>query len=92
MRSGTGSAARHETDVWAIERVRHVLGEDWPRRWCARFGTLPAFLGWPSSDAAAYAHLIETGLRVNTVAEVPRFRRLTKDLVSRPTGHPTAAY
>jgi hypothetical protein len=45
----------------------------------ARFGTLPPFLGRPSSDAAAYAQHVETGLRLNTVAEVPRFRRLARN-------------
>lgn len=79
MRAGTGSAARHEAGMWAIDRVRHVLGENWPERWYARFGALPAFLDRPGSDAAAYAQLVETGLRVGTVAEVLRFPRLVRD-------------
>jgi hypothetical protein len=40
---------------------------------------LASVLGRPSSDAAAYAQHVETGLRLNTVAEVPRFRRLARD-------------
>ena len=79
VQTGTGSAARHQVGAWAIRRVEHALGDDWPQRWYARFGDLPAFVGRPGSDAAAYAQLVETALRLDTVADVLRFRRLTKD-------------
>ena len=79
LQSGAGSVARHDVGVWAIGRVREALGEDWPQRWYARFGDLPAYLHHPGSDAVAYAQLVATGLRLSAVGDVPRLRRLTKE-------------
>ncbi len=62
-----------------MERVREVLGEDWLRRWVTRHGRLPTFLADPSTDAVAYAELVEIGLRLASLADVVRLRRLTKE-------------
>lgn len=51
-----------------MAQVRAALGERWPRRWLARYGTLPAFARDPASDAFAYAQLVETGLRLHSLA------------------------
>jgi hypothetical protein len=50
-----------------MAQVRKALGEHWPRRWLARYGTLPAFAQDPASDAFAYAQLVETGLRLHSL-------------------------
>jgi hypothetical protein len=78
-RSGPGSDARREVGAWAMERVRAALGETWPRRWYARFGSLPAFVSDPASNAIAYAHLVETGLRLEGLTGTLRLRRLCKE-------------
>ncbi len=51
--------------------VRETLSEDWPQRWHARLGYLPAFIRDPATDAWAYAELIETGLRLDRLAGTP---------------------
>ncbi len=86
VRSGLGSAARHDVGHWAIEQVRAALGESWPQRWYARFGSLPAFLRDAASNAFAYAQLIETGLRLNALAGTMRLPRLTKEWSSHLEG------
>src|SRR5579864_8215420 len=68
VRSGPGTDARHEAGAWAMGQVRKALGERWPQQWSARFGTLPAFVRDPASDAFAYAQLLETGLRLHSLA------------------------
>jgi hypothetical protein len=78
-RSGPGSDARHEVGAWAMERVRAALGETWPRRWYARFGSLPALVSDPASNAFAYAQLVETGLRLESLTGTLRLRRLCKE-------------
>lgn len=50
-----------------MAQVRKALGERWPRRRLARYGTLPAFARDPASDAFAYAQLVETGLRLHSL-------------------------
>ncbi len=50
-----------------MAQVRKALGERWPQRWLARYGTLPAFAWDPASDAFAYAQLVETGLRLHAL-------------------------
>jgi hypothetical protein len=77
--SGPGSDARHEVGAWAMERARAALGETWPRRWYARFGSLPAFVSDPASNAIAYAQLVETGLRLEGLTGTLRLRRLCKE-------------
>lgn len=79
VRSGPGSAARHEVGAWAMERVRAALGEDWPQRWHARFGRRPQFISDAASNALAYAQLIETGLRLESLAGTLRLTRLTRE-------------
>jgi hypothetical protein len=79
VRCGPGTDARHEAGAWAMERVRSALGEDWPRRWHDRAGTLPGFVLDPASNACAYAQLLETGLRLHSLAGVLRLRRLTRE-------------
>src|SRR5215471_15969708 len=79
VRSGPGSAARHEVGAWAMDQVRAALGESWPQRWHARLGRLPPFVRDPASNALAYAQLIETGLRLETLAGTLRLRRLTRE-------------
>jgi hypothetical protein len=79
VRSGPGSAARHDVGAWAMERVRAALGEDWPQRWRASFRRLPPFVGDPASNAFAYAQLIETGLRLESLAGTLRLKRLTRE-------------
>ena len=78
VRSGTGTDARHDVGEWAMQRVRETLGEDWPQRWHARLGCLPAFIRDPATDALAYAELIETGLRLDRLAGTLRLTRLTR--------------
>jgi hypothetical protein len=77
-RSGAGSDARHDVGAWAMQRVREALGEDWPQRWHARCGCLPAFISDPATDALAYAELIETGLRLDRLSGTLRLTRLTR--------------
>ena len=60
-----------------MERVRAALGENWPQRWSARVGRLPHFVSDPASNAIAYAQLIETGLRLESLAGTLRRRKLT---------------
>jgi hypothetical protein len=79
VRSGTGSIERHDVGQWAVEQIRDALGDDWPQRWHARSGGLPAFLGHASSDAFAYAQLIETGLQLSSLAGTLRLRRVTRE-------------
>ncbi|HEX9537990.1 MAG TPA: hypothetical protein VGA04_07435 [Streptosporangiaceae bacterium] len=79
VRSGAGSRERRDVGQWAVEQIRDALGEDWPQRWHARFGALPPFLERASSDAFGYAQLIETGLRLNSLAGTLRLRRLTRE-------------
>jgi hypothetical protein len=79
VRSGVGSAERHDVGQWALEQIRDALGEEWPRRWHARHGGLPAFLERASTDALAYAQLIETGLRLSSLAGTLRLRRVTRE-------------
>lgn len=79
VRSGPGSIERHDVGQWAVEQIRGALGEDWPRRWHARFGSLPAFLGDASSNAFAYGQLIETGLRLSSLGSMLRLRRVTRE-------------
>jgi len=78
VRSGPGSDARHEVGAWAMERVRAALGETWPRRWHTRAGSLPVFVSDPASNAIAYAHLLETGLRLESLTGTLRLRKLTE--------------
>jgi hypothetical protein len=67
VRGGHGSDARRQVGAWAMAQVRKALGERWPQRWLARYGTLPAFAWDPASDAFAYAQLVETGLRLHAL-------------------------
>lgn len=62
-----------------MEQVRAALGDGWPQRWHARFGRLPAFVSDPASNAFAYAQLIETGLRLESLAGTLRLTGLTKE-------------
>jgi hypothetical protein len=68
MGTAHGSNARREVGVWAMTQVRAALGESWPQRWFARYGALPSFVGDPASDAFAYSQLVETGLRLHSLA------------------------
>ncbi len=68
VRSGHGTDARREVGAWAMAQVRAALGENWPRRWFARYDALPAFVRDPASDAFAYSQLVETGLRLHSLA------------------------
>jgi hypothetical protein len=78
VRAGPGTDARHEAGAWAMGQVRTALGERWPRQWSARFGTLPAFVRDPASDAFAYAQLLETGLRLHNLAGALRLRSVVR--------------
>jgi hypothetical protein len=62
-----------------MERVRAALGETWLQRWFARVGSLPAFVGDPASNAIAYAQLVETGLRLESLTGTLRLKRLCKE-------------
>src|ERR1700679_3245934 len=73
VRGGHGSAARRQVGAWAMVQVRKALGERWPGRWFARYGTLPAFVRDPASDAFAYVQLVETGLRLHSLDSTLRF-------------------
>lgn len=79
VRCGPGTDARHEAGAWAMEQVRSALGEDWPRRWHDRVGLLPGFVLDPASHAFAYTQLLETGLRLHSLAGVLRLPRLTRE-------------
>lgn len=79
VRSGPGTDARHEVGVWAMEQLRSALGEDWPQRWHKRAGLLPAFVFDPATNAHAYAQLVETGLRLSSLAGTLRLRSLTNE-------------
>lgn len=79
VRSGSGSAARHEVAVWAVGRVRGVLGDRWLRRWQGRFGRPPFFIRDVATDAVAYSQLIEVGLRLYELAGVPGIRKITRE-------------
>jgi hypothetical protein len=63
-----------------MELVRSALGEDWPRHWHERVGLLPAFVLDPASNAYSCAQLLETGLRLHSLAGTMRLRSLTKEL------------
>lgn len=67
VRDGRGSDARRQVGAWAMAQIRKALGEDWPRRWLARYGTLPVFARDPATDAFACAQLVETGLRLHSL-------------------------
>jgi hypothetical protein len=79
MRAGAGTHARREVGVWALEKLREALGEDWPQRWYDKNDALPAFLQHPATDALAYAELVETALRLDALSGVLRVRRLLRD-------------
>jgi hypothetical protein len=66
-----------------MERVRAALGEDWPQRWYARFGSLPPFVSDAAGNAIAYAQLVETGPRLESLAGTLRLRRLTNEWSSQ---------
>jgi len=59
-------------------QVRKALGEGWPQRWSVRLGTLPAFAQDPASDAFAFAQLLETGLRLHSLAGTLRLRSVVR--------------
>lgn len=63
--------------------VRSALGENWPRRWLGRCGQLPGFVSDPASDAYAYVQLVETGLRLHSLAGTMRLRSVTKEWSSQ---------
>jgi hypothetical protein len=77
--SGPGSDARHIVGAWAMERVRAALGETWPQRWYARHGLIPQFVGDAANNALAYTQLLETGLRLESLAGTLRLKRLTNE-------------
>jgi hypothetical protein len=79
VRSGPGTDARHQVGAWAMGLVRSALGEDWPRRWHERHGHLPAFVLDPATSASAYAQLVETWLRLHSLAGTLRLGRLTRE-------------
>ena len=62
-----------------MDQVRAALGGGWPQRWHAHLGRLPPFVSDPASNALAYAQLIETGLRLDSLAGPLRLRRLTRE-------------
>src|SRR5215831_10653075 len=84
VRAGPGADARHDVGAWAMEQLRSALGESWPRRWHQRNGLLPAFVRDPANDAYAYVRLVETGLRLHSLAGTMRFRRFTKEWTNQP--------
>lgn len=54
--------------------------EDWPRRWHERAGLWAAFVLDPARNPYAYAQLVETELRLHSLAATMRLRSLTKEL------------
>lgn len=78
------SAAWRHVGVWAVERLRARLGDEWPQRTWKKHGQLPGGMALAVWHTVAYFELIELALWLELLSQCDGFASLCRTLKQDP--------